>query len=204
VNINLLLIISIGLVSYLSFSNQALFSNLLFSPYQIVQKKEWYRFLTSAWLHADFMHLFINLFVLFSFGNYLERYLSIDFGNSAGELYLILFLGSTIIAHLPAFIKFKNNFNYSAIGASGGVSGVLFAYIIINPMSMLQLYLFIPIPAIVFGLLYLCYSYYMSKKNIDNIGHDAHLYGAIGGMGILTVFKPTVWGGFLQQILALF
>ena len=199
-SINILLIISIALISFSAFSNSLLFSKFTFKPYIIRNNNEWYRFISSAWLHADYMHLFVNLFVLFSFGNYLEHYFNLHFDNLSTLLYLSMFLGSTIIAHLPGYVNHKYNYNYQAVGASGGVSGVLFAYILINPLSMLELYLFIPIPAILFGVLYIWYSFYMSKKNIDNIGHEAHIFGAIGGITIITLIKPDVLMSFFNQL----
>ena len=174
-SVNIIIIFSIAAVSFLGFSNQTLFLKFLFKPNSILKDKEWYRFISSAWLHADYMHLFVNLFVLYSFGNFLEYFLNMYYEEQSSVLYLFLFLGSTVISHIPSYVKHKYNYSYQAVGASGGVSGILFAYILINPLSMLELYLFIPIPAIVFGILYLWYSLYMSKKNIDNIGHEAHI-----------------------------
>lgn len=199
-SINIIIIFSIAAVSLLGFSNHILFSKFLFKPYSILKNKEWYRFISSAWLHADYTHLFVNLFVLYSFGNYLEYFLNVYYEEQSLVLYLFLFLGSTVISHIPSYVKHKSNYNYEAVGASGGVSGILFAYILINPLSMLELYLFIPIPAIVFGILYLWYSYYMSKKNIDNIGHEAHIYGALGGMMLITIIKPEIWVSFFNQL----
>ena len=199
-SINIIIIFSIAAVSLLGFSNHILFSKFLFKPYSILKNKEWYRFISSAWLHADYMHLFVNLFVLYSFGNYLEYFLNVYYEEQSLVLYLFLFLGSIVISHIPSYVKHKSNYNYEAVGASGGVSGILFAYILINPLSMLELYLFIPIPAIVFGILYLWYSYYMSKKNIDNIGHEAHIYGALGGMMLITIIKPEIWVSFFNQL----
>lgn len=199
-SINIIIIFSIAAVSLLGFSNHILFSKFLFKPYSILKNKEWYRFISSAWLHADYMHLLVNLFVLYSFGNYLEYFLNVYYEEQSLVLYLFLFLGSTVISHIPSYVKHKSNYNYEAVGASGGVSGILFAYILINPLSMLELYLFIPIPAIVFGILYLWYSYYMSKKNIDNIGHEAHIYGALGGMMLVTIIKPGIWVSFFNQL----
>lgn len=199
-SINIIIIFSIAAVSLLGFSNHILFSKFLFKPYSILKNKEWYRFISSAWLHADYMHLLVNLFVLYSFGNYLEYFLNVYYEEQSLVLYLFLFLGSTVISHIPSYVKHKSNYNYEAVGASGGVSGILFAYILINPLSMLELYLFIPIPAIVFGILYLWYSYYMSKKNIDNIGHEAHIYGALGGMMLITIIKPEIWVSFFNQL----
>lgn len=199
-SINIIIIFSIAAVSFLGFSNHILFSKFLFKPYSILKNKEWYRFISSAWLHADYMHLLVNLFVLYSFGNYLEYFLNVYYEEQSLVLYLFLFLGSIVISHIPSYVKHKSNYNYEAVGASGGVSGILFAYILINPLSMLELYLFIPIPAIVFGILYLWYSYYMSKKNIDNIGHEAHIYGALGGMMLVTIIKPGIWVSFFNQL----
>ena len=199
-SVNIIIIFSIAAVSFLGFSNQTLFLKFLFKPYSILKDKEWYRLISSAWLHADYMHLFVNLFVLYSFGNYLEYFLNVYYEEQSSVLYLFLFLGSTVVSHIPSYVKHKSNINYQAVGASGGVSGILFAYILINPLSMLELYLFIPIPAIVFGILYLWYSYYMSKKNMDNIGHEAHIYGALGGMTLITIIKPGIWVSFFNQL----
>lgn len=199
-SVNIIIIFSIAAVSFLGFSNQTLFLKFLFKPYSILKDKEWYRFISSAWLHADYMHLFVNLFVLYSFGNYLEYFLNVYYEEQSSVLYLFLFLGSTVVSHIPSYVIHKSNINYQAVGASGGVSGILFAYILINPLSMLELYLFIPIPAIVFGILYLWYSYYMSKKNMDNIGHEAHIYGALGGMTLITIIKPGIWVSFFNQL----
>ncbi|MEK9601248.1 MAG: rhomboid family intramembrane serine protease [Bacteroidota bacterium] len=203
-SVNIIIIFSIAAVSSLGFSNQTLFLKFLFKPNSILKDKEWYRFISSAWLHADYMHLFVNLFVLYSFGNFLEYFLNMYYEEQSSVLYLFLFLGSTVVSHIPSYVKHKSNINYQAVGASGGVSGILFAYILINPLSMLELYLFIPIPAIVFGILYLWYSYYMSKKNIDNIGHEAHIYGALGGMILITIIKPGIWVSFFNQLFKTF
>jgi len=203
-SVNIIIIFSIAAVSFLGFSNQTLFLKFLFKPNSILKDKEWYRFISSAWLHADYMHLFVNLFVLYSFGNFLEYFFNVYYEEQSSVLYLFLFLGSTVVSHIPSYVKHKSNINYQAVGASGGVSGILFAYILINPLSMLELYLFIPIPAIIFGILYLWYSYYMSKKNIDNIGHEAHIYGALGGMILITIIKPGIWVSFFNQLFKIF
>lgn len=202
-NTNLILVISIGIVSYLCFTNRDLFNKLLFSPYIIIREKQWYRFLTSAWVHGDFMHLFVNLFVLYSFGNFLELVLSSWFGNGIIQ-YLLLFIGSVIIAHIPTYLKEKDNYHYSSVGASGGVSGVLFASILIQPLQPLYLFAILPIPGIMFGILYLFYTQRMAKSSTDNINHEAHLFGAIGGMLILVAMRPSVVSDFFSQIIQLF
>lgn len=203
-SVNILLLISIGIVSYFCFTNREIFSKLLFNPYVIAREKEYYRFISSAWLHADMMHLFINLYVLYSFGNYLEYIVNMWFGHVGALYYLFIFLGSVIIGHIPSYIKHKNYYGFSSVGASGGVSGVLFACILVDPLMELRLFFAIPINSLIFGILYLMYTYYMSKKGQDNINHDAHLWGAIGGMILLIVVKPEVLQRFIYQIGTLF
>jgi membrane associated rhomboid family serine protease len=199
-SINLILLVSIGIVSYVCFSNRECYNRLLFSPYIVIRQKQWYRFLSAAWVHADFMHLAFNLYVLYGFGNFLERVFVQWFGTVGLGYYAFLFLGSVIIAGIPTYIKHKDNPSYAAIGASGGVSGVLFANIILQPFNNLYLFSAVPIPGIVFGIAYLAYSNYMGKKGTDNIGHDAHIWGAVGGMVILVLVKPAVFTSFIQQI----
>jgi len=201
-SINIILIISIGVVSYFCFSNRDLYTKLLFSPYTIIREKQWFRFITAAWVHADFMHLAFNLYVLWGFGNFLESVFVAWFGAIGLGYYLFLFLGSVIIAGIPSFIKHKDNPRYAAIGASGGVSGVLFANILLQPFSNLYLFGAVPIPGIVFGVLYLGYSHYMSKKGTDNIGHDAHIWGALGGMAIIILIKPAVFSNFISEVVS--
>jgi|TARA_B110000879_G_C11181215_1_gene518484 membrane associated rhomboid family serine protease len=159
--------------------------------------------LSAAWVHADFMHLAFNLYVLYGFGNFLESVFVVWFGTVGLGYYLFLFLGSVLIAGIPSYIKHKDNSSYAAIGASGGVSGVLFANILLQPFNNLYLFGAVPIPGIVFGIAYLVYSNYMGKKGTDNIGHDAHIWGAIGGMAILVLIKPAVFTSFIQQIIDL-
>ena len=199
-SVNMILLISIGAVSYFSFSNRALFAKLLFSPYKIDQSKEWYRFLTSAWVHADFNHLFLNLFVLWGFGGFVEGVFVAWYGPIGSAYYLSLFVGSTLIAHLPGYLKNTDNYAYSAVGASGGVSGVLFASIMIQPLENLCLYFVLCLPSVIFGVLYLGYSQYMNRTGNDNIGHEAHIWGALGGVILIIAFRPSVVSNFIYQV----
>jgi membrane associated rhomboid family serine protease len=200
-SLNLILLISIGAVSYISFSNAEMFRKLLFNPYTIIREKQWYRFISSAWLHGDMMHLFVNLYILYSFGNYLEMITTTWFGGAGSFYYLFLFVGSVIIGHIPSYIKHKDNYSFSSVGASGGVSGILFACILVSPLMQLRLFFAIPINSLIFGVLYLAYTWYMSKKGGDIINHDAHLWGALGGMILLIAIKPVVLTNFFSQLL---
>lgn len=199
---NLILVISIGIVSYLCLNNNELFSKLLFSPYQTLRSNQWYRFFSSAWVHGDFMHLAVNLYVMYSFGGLLESVFSAPgwFGSLGGLVYIGLFLLAVVIAHVPTYFKHRDNPNYNSVGASGGVSGVLFATILLFPNEKLLLFAIIPMNMLLFGVLYLGYTYWMSKNGKDNINHDAHLWGAIGGMAALVIIRPAVIPAFVEQL----
>lgn len=150
-------------------------------PYQIVHDKKYYQVITSAFLHANFMHLFFNMFALFTFGSFLERFFIENFGSFEGSLYFFLiYFISLLSGSLLTVIFHYNNPQYVAVGASGAVSGIVFSYIIFFPTSMLYVF-FIPMPAYLFAFLWIGFSVYGMKSKLGNIGHEAHLGGAIGG-----------------------
>ena len=139
------------------------------------------RIITSAFLHANFMHLFFNMFALYSFGSVLELFFIENFGKFDGSMYFFLiYFISLLSGSILTVIFHYNNPLYVAVGASGAVSGIVFSYIIFFPKSML-LVLFIPMPAYVFAFLWIAFSVYGMKSKLGNIGHEAHLGGAIGG-----------------------
>ena len=189
------------LISIISFSNRQLFSRLTYSPFGIKYNKEGYRFFSYALVHADVMHLLVNMFVLYSFGSVVEYFYSGIFGLKGYLYYALLYLGGVVLSVTPAYGRQKDNPAYSAVGASGAVSAVVFASIIINPLAPLGI-LFIPfsVPAIIFGALYLVYSAYMTGKNVDNVGHDAHFWGAIFGILFTIAIKPALALHFYQTI----
>ncbi|MBK8550086.1 MAG: rhomboid family intramembrane serine protease [Ignavibacteria bacterium] len=150
-------------------------------PYQIVHDKKYYQVITSAFLHANFMHLFFNMFALFTFGSFLERFFIENFGSFEGSLYFFLiYFISLLSGSMLTVIFHYNNPLYVAVGASGAVSGIVFSYIIFFPTSMLYVF-FIPMPAYLFAFLWIGFSVYGMKSKLGNIGHEAHLGGAIGG-----------------------
>lgn len=192
------------LVSISAFNNPVLFQKTLFSPYLIKNNREWYRFFSHALVHADWGHLLMNMFVLYSFGHVVEiMYFPFLFeGFKADYYFILLYVGGIITSALPSFEKHKLNSYYTSVGASGAVSSVVFAGILINPMdSIYFIFLPFPIPGFIFGLLYLLYSWYMAKKANDNIGHDAHFWGAVFGFVITGVFKPQLFLFFADQII---
>lgn len=183
----------------MSFSRSDLFNRLLFSPYVIVRNKQYYRFLSSALVHADYAHLAVNLIVLYSFGSYMEVVFEHWFGALGDLLYVLLFAFSTIVAHIPSYLKYRDNVRYASIGASGAVSGVLFAMILIEPFEKLYLFGILPIPGILFAILYVIYSTVMSRRGGDNINHEAHIWGGIAGMVLLLIMRPAVATHFIEQ-----
>lgn len=198
--ITLMLIIIIVLTSIASFYQSDIMSQLQFSAFQVYHRKQYYRLITHAFVHANWEHLIVNMIVLWSFGTAVEHYFRESFGSNGVYYYLFLFFGSVIISSLWSLYKQKNNYYYNAVGASGAVSAVLFAAIFFNPWNSILFFGILPIPGIIFGGLYLYYSYYMSRKNIDNIGHDAHFLGALFGFCLPIIIKPELFMTFLDQL----
>jgi len=205
--------IIIGITAAISiwcFSNRELKYKLTFSPYAAKHHKRWYNVLTHAFVHADYIHLIFNLFVLYSFGYQKSPFgdygLEADFLRFFGSLgtlwFVLLYIGGILFATLPAFYKHSENPNYLAVGASGAVSAVLFSSIIIHPFESLQFIFLpgVPIYFIVFGVLYLAYEIYMSKRGKDNIAHDAHFSGAIFGILFTLVIRPETLTELIEQI----
>ncbi len=198
-----LIILVTCLISYMAFKDRSKKAQLIFHPVTIGEKNEYYRFLTSGFIHADGWHLGVNMFVLWSFGNAIERfyyphYLSETWGIT---MYLGLYFGGIIVSSIPSFLQYRNAPHYSALGASGGVSAVVFAIIFFEPWENLYLYAAIPIPQIIAGLGYLYYSWYMDKKGTDNIGHMAHFTGAIWGIFFTGLMNYELFARFIQKTL---
>lgn len=196
-----ILLAAIVVSSWIGFSNQTWFNKGAFQPYG-VWRGQWSRLFIHGFLHADFMHLFINGYVLYSFGNFIENSFVYWKGSQTGSLlYLLLFFGGMIASVIPSLFKHKNNPNYRSIGASGAVSAIVFAAILLQPKAQLLVF-FIPMPAVLFGVLYLGYEYYMFKKNArTGIAHDAHFYGGIFGFIFPGLINPQLFSLFVEQVL---
>ncbi len=186
------------LTSFSAFSNVELLNRLIFYPIEIKDRNEWWRFVTHGFIHADIQHLIFNMLTLYFFGRQIEMTFEYLFGNV--YVYPVFYLTALIAASTPSYAKHKENSYYRSLGASGAIAAVLFATILFDPWQTLMLNFFIPIPALLFAVGYVVYSSYMSKKGTDNIGHDAHLYGAIYGFLFPIVFKPQLISYFLEQL----
>ena len=183
-------------VSIPAFGYKEMFSRLLFNPSIIRSNKEWYRFLTHSLLHADFIHLAMNMYVLFMFGGMVEQIYISSFVSISGEIHFFLLYFISIFASVfPSYEKHKNDYHYNAVGASGAVSAIVFAAILLNPwMNLSLMFIPIPIPAPIFGVLYLVYCWYMAKRGGYNIAHDVHYWGSLfGAVFTLVVLPQTIF-----------
>lgn len=202
--ITLLIVILTVLVSVLAFRREELFYRLDLSPARVVHKKEYYRIFTHAFLHADYFHLGINMLVFYSFGTYIETVFSQleDAGVifSGTFFYLFLYVASIALASVTTITKYRNKEGYSAVGASGAVSAIVFTYIFFAPLEKIYFYMVLPIPGILFGVLYLAYSSYMSRRNRDNINHSAHFWGAVVGFVFPIILEPSLFLVFLENL----
>lgn len=176
------------LISIGGFYNQKVKEDLIFYPPSISQYNQWYRFFTCGLIHADVAHLFFNMYTLYMFGRLVEGEFVELFGNLGKLLYIIMYVTALAACLLPTYLKNKDNAYYSSLGASGAISAVVFAFIFLNPtIKMGLIFLPIPLPAFVFGFLYLGVTTYLSRRGGSHINHSAHLWGSIYGVFFLLV-----------------
>jgi len=199
-SITLIIIIVTVVASLAAWKDSKLFGKWMMHPYTIHKNKEYYRLVTSGFVHGGYGHLAFNMITFYFFGSLVERAFGSYFGVPGNWYFLALYILGIVISDLPSYWKNKANVNYSAIGASGGVSAVLFSSILLDPLNKIYLYFFIPFPGFVLGAIYLFYTYYKSNNLSDNINHDAHLYGALFGMTFTTILRPRFLFEFIEQL----
>lgn len=178
------IIVANVLVSYKGFNDLSFFRKYEFHIGSI-RSGEQIRMLTSGFLHVDMMHLLFNMLTLYFFAPVVINY----FGNFS---FALIYIGSLIFGSLLTMVFHKNDYSYRAVGASGAVTGVLYSAILLQPDMMLGIFFIIPMPAYLFGILYLLYSIYGMRAKNDNIGHTAHFGGAIGGYFITLIKDPAL------------
>jgi len=182
-------------VSWIAFNNRKLADRLILWPPAVHKNKQYDRLVTYGFLHADFMHLLFNMITLFFFGPQIEMLM----GQVGVWVYPLFYLSALVVSILPSYLKNQKNPNYLSLGASGAVSAILFAYILVRPWSIIGVF-FIPMPAILFAVLYVGYSIWMDRRGGDRINHSAHLAGAAYGILFFLIMEPRVLGHFLQQL----
>lgn len=199
-SLTLVLIIITGLISWQAFNNPEMKAKLLFSPAMISNRGEYYRFLTSGFVHGDFIHLLVNMYVLYLFGEYIESlFTRVLFGDLFGRiLFLLFYLSAIVVSSIPSYYRHQNNYGYAAVGASGATSALVFAYILFRPWEW---FLFPPLPGVLLAVAYVWYSSYMDKRGTDNIGHNQHLWGGIYGLAFILLSVLTVRPELLEVII---
>lgn len=198
--LSLVIIVVTCIISITAFSRPGEIDKLSMWPYMVKEHNQYYRFITAGLVHADYMHLGFNMLTMWFFGKYIEIMFQQVFG---GKLYFLLFyVLALIISDIPSYIRHRNNYSYRSIGASGAVSAVVFAFILFQPWAKIIVFV-IPMPAILYGVLFLGYSVYMSRRGGDGINHDAHFWGAVFGVVFPLALKPQLAGYFIEQISSL-
>lgn len=192
----LLLIIANVLVSIKGFNDYAFFEKYKFQISRILNGEK-FRMFTSGFLHVDWLHLGFNMYALYLFGDIVDARL--------GSLpFLVIYFGSLLVGSFYSLTYHKNESYYSAVGASGAVSGIVYSCIMLYPQMQLGLlFIPIPIPGYIFGVAYLLYSMYGMKNRVGNIGHSAHLGGAIGGFAFTLILMPVVFQENTEMVIAL-
>ena len=207
ISITLTIVIVTVIVSFIGFRNSQVIDTLIFDPPAVTQKKQYYRFITCGFIHADIAHLAFNMisFYLFSHGLVEPAFIEY-FGDYGRAALLIMYVLALIVSLLPTYAKHKNNTQYKSLGASGAVSAVVFAGIMISPLSLLGFFIIPPIiPGFIFGPLYLILSAYLEKRGGDNINHSAHIWGALFDVIFIVIVtrfysNVDVWADFVDQI----
>lgn len=197
-SITIIIIIVTAVTSFAAFRNRELMDKLIFYPPDIARRKQWYRFFSNGLIHADIGHLAFNMYSFYLFGNIVEDAFVQIFGDSGKLLYLVMYVSALAACLVPTYRRNKENYYYRSLGASGAVSAVIFAAILLQPLSGIGL-IFIPgltIPGFVFGPLFLIVTAYMDKRGGGGINHSAHLWGALYGVAFLIAMSFALHTGF--------
>lgn len=199
-SITVILICITVTISFYAFNKRELFGRLMMNPHLINTKGQYYRFISSGFIHKDHMHLLWNMFSFYFFGTAVEHHFNYVFGETGAYYFIALYLSAIIISDFPTYLKERNNAHYNSLGASGGVGSVIFVFIILQPLQSICLYFALCMPGFVFGVGYMAYTYYQGRKSNDGINHDAHLYGALYGLLFCVIAYPTSLILFYEQV----
>jgi membrane associated rhomboid family serine protease len=185
---------TIGISLYAMYKNHGLFHSMILNPYKVYYQKQYQLLITSGFIHADLMHLMFNMFTFYFFGFQLEQAIgSVNFA--------IIYFVSMILSDVSTVIKKRNDYNYGSLGASGAISGVVFASVMVAPTAKIMVMpIPVPLPAYIYAVLYLVWSYFASKKSMDTINHEAHFWGALVGVILMIILIPGIIPFFINQI----
>lgn len=195
--VTLIIVALTCVISYFAFNNEKIIRDLIFWPPALSRDRQYYRLISYGLIHADGQHLIFNMVTLYFFGGVIERLLTPYIGETG---FVLFYAGALVASILPTWWQHRNDAMYRSLGASGAVSAVLFAFILVQPWATILVF-FIPVPAIIYAVLYLGYTMYMNRQNRDNINHSAHLWGAAYGVIFMLVMEPRTGGVFLQRLL---
>ena len=199
-DITTIIIIITALVSIGGFSNPKIIDDLIFYPPAVSKHNQWYRFFTCGLIHADVGHLIFNMLSLYLFGRFVEDKFIEIFPDNGKWLYLLMYNTSLLVCLLPTYFKNRENYSYKSLGASGAVSAVVFAGLMIAPYVEVGFFLIRPIiPGFIFGPLYLLITAWLDKKGGGNINHSAHLWGALYGILFIIVAGRMVGYDAVQE-----
>lgn len=184
-------------ISFAGFSSPRLVDRLILWSPALTRGREYWRLATCGLIHADVPHLAFNMITLYFFGGFMERFYA---GRIGAIGYLLFYAGGLAVSSLPSWLRHRDDSDYRSLGASGAVSAVLFAFILLMPWTTIYVFV-VPIPAIVYAVLYLAYTIYMDRQRVGRINHSAHLWGAIYGVVLTILIEPSVAGAFVQRLI---
>jgi membrane associated rhomboid family serine protease len=190
-----------SLISWFAYGKEDIMARFSMQPHYIQKHGQYYRFISSGFLHASFSHLLWNMLSLYFFGSVVEQYFEAIFNELAPYYFLALYFLAMIAADVPTYFKQRHNPAYSSIGASGSIAAVIFVSIIFQPLQPICFYFVFCLPGFILGVAYLGWSYYQSKNSQDHISHEAHLYGSLFGVLFCLFTVPTAFIHFADQLM---
>lgn len=199
--ITLIILVVTGFISWRAMENYDLLGKLAQHPYSVKHKKEYYRLFSHMLVHAGFGHLLLNMFVFYSFGSIVEVSLQHQYGFAQGSsFYLILYVVGGLAATLPSMKKHADDYGYRAVGASGAVSSVMMAFMIMYPTAEIAFFFILPMPAFLGVFVFFLLEHFMQKSAKTNIAHDAHIWGAVFGVVFITLLDKDYLLRFILQV----
>ena len=180
--------------------NPVLQYKLTMNPYAVTKNGQFYRMITSGFIHNNWTHLGFNMFTFYFFGSNIEYLLSRMYGAGGAYYFIALYILAIVVSDIPSILKYKDQPNYNSLGASGGVSAIVFCSIMFFPLEKIYLFAIIGIPGFILGIIYIIYSYYEGNRMADNVNHHAHLIGALFGVVFSIFIQPSVALSFIEQV----